>query len=481
MTLESGSLLNSLTSKLSSDQCQNDYATMKANAELTPEADILIDTYFTFKVKSLLESAKDVCLDGDESELQRLLSHIWIEYRMEWIRYNTQMQYQTVVRGMAEPELCARGAALSYLIGVIESFLSNEEIYWCTKLAVEPIEYLRSRSAMTSRMIELASLGGQAGIAAVSNIVELRNLLSSKIKNPLIDTVLDKTMITMEEIFTKASALSVADLRHSLEMVMTTFLASSPVPVILNRMSDNESILVPAVTIAGVNQLFSEWLKLLIETSVENSIEERRLSEKSDHVTIEWTLEEATGGRLLLELKDDGLGKNHISEFKNLPKDWQIEQEQIAGKGSRIKINFMGTQLAAMILFSCSGPHYDFFFAILADQVEEIFSDDQLTYGLDGQIKYARTKKDDQIYPLIDMAQVLFGKTKSSEKSVFIKVASPKCKSLIIKATTVDVIIKDSIKIGPKTLAFTDGYILYKGAVVSVIDISKLKEAVGGS
>lgn len=480
MTKVSTSLLNSFVSRLSSDQCLNDYALMKVNSELLPEAEAIVDTYFTFKVKSLIESAQDVCLEDDESELQRLLSHIWIEYRMEWIRYNTQMQYQTVVRGIAEPELCARGAALSYLIGIIESFLSNEEVYWCTKLAAEPIEYLRSRSVMTSRMIDLASLGGHAGVKAVGNLVELRNVLSSKIKNPLIDTSFGKTLVNMEEIFTKSSALTVADFHHSLEMVMTTYLASSPVPMILNRMSENESILIPAVTIHGVNQLFAEWIKLLIDSSVESSIEERRLSEKKDHVTIDWTLKEAHGGILILELKDDGLGKNRISEFKNLPKDWQIEQDQMEGKGSRIKIIFKGTQLAELILFSVSGPHSNFAFAILADQVVEILSDNQLTYQLEGTINYARTKQDDNVYPLVDMTQVLFGKNKTDEKSIFIKVATALCKGFVIKASSVDVIIRDSIKIGPKTLGFTDGYVLYKGAVVSVIDIEKLKEVVGG-
>jgi hypothetical protein len=470
-------LLDSLLSSLFSDQCRADFRVMKDSVELSPDQELLLNSYFDFKLKTLAESAQDVCLDGDESELQRLLSHIWIEYRMEWIRYNTQMQYQTVVRGQAEPELCARGAALSYLLGIIEALLSNEEIYWCTKLAAEPIEYMRSRSDLTSRMVQMSSLSGNAGQNAIGSLIQLRDELSVKIRNPLIESSFDKVMTNLEELFTNSSALTSADLHNSLEMIMTKVLGESTVPMLLYRQTDDDTILIPASTIVGLNDLFEQWMKFLVGNSLESSIQVRRDSQKNDHVTVQWKLLQEPGGRLVLELEDDGLGKCSSSEFKNLPRDWVVEKSHNPGLGSKIIINFKGTELTDLMIFKADGPEKNFTFAILASQVNEILSESQLTYHQEGAFDYVRTSQDDEVYPLADMSKILFGKKQTTANNIFIKVACGD-KIIVIKASSVEAMVKDSMRIGPKTLFFVEGYLLYKGVIVSVIDVIKFKESI---
>ena len=148
------SLLQSIVDELTSHTCKQGYLEMKSKAELEPEDEAAIDQYFDFKVQSLVESCQDVCCDGDETELKRLLSHIWIEYRMEWIRYNTQMQYQNILHGKADPKLALRGASLSFLLAVVEQYLTTEEVYWCLKLAADPMNHLRSRTKLASRMVD---------------------------------------------------------------------------------------------------------------------------------------------------------------------------------------------------------------------------------------------------------------------------------------------------------------------------------------
>jgi hypothetical protein len=439
--IKSTSLLDSLLASLFSSQCQADFSLMKESAGIGPDQELILNSYFDFKLKSLAESAKDVCLDGDESELQRLLSHIWIEYRMEWIRYNTQMQYQTVVRGQAEAELCARGAALSYLLGIIEALLSNEEIYWCTKLAAEPIEYMRSRSALTSRMVQVSSMSGNAGQTAIGSLIQLRDDLSVKLKNPLVESLFDKVMTDLDGLFTSSSALTSADLHNSLEMIMTKALGESTVPMLLYRQTDDDTILIPASTIVGLNDLFEQWIKFLVEKSLEGSIQVRRDSQKNDHVTIQWRL-----------LHNPGLG-------------------------SKIIVNFKGTELTDMMIFKAQGPEKDFSFAILASQVNEILSENQLTYHQEGTFDYVRTSQDDVVYPLVDMTKVLFGKKQMSSNNIFIKVACGD-KIIVIKAASVEAMIKDSMRIGPKTLFFVVGYLLYKGVIVSVVDVMQLKESI---
>ncbi|MBC7428541.1 MAG: hypothetical protein H7336_08020 [Bacteriovorax sp.] len=474
--IKSTTLLDTLLSSLFSSQCQADFVTMKESVGIGPDQELALNSYFDFKLKTLAESAQDVCLDGDESELQRLLSHIWIEYRMEWIRYNTQMQYQTVVRGQAEPELCARGAVLSYLIGIIESLLSNEEIYWCTKLAAEPIEYMRSRSLLTSRMVQMSSMSGNAGQSAIGSLIQLRDELSVKIRNPLIESRFEKVMTNLEELFTSSTALTSADLHNSLEMIMTKVLGESKVPMLLYRQTDDDTILIPASTIVGLNDLFEQWIKFLVGNSLEESIQVRRDSQKNDHVTIQWRLIQAAGGRLILELEDDGLGKNITADFKNLPRDWVVEKFHTPGLSSKIIINFKGTELADMMVFKAQGPEKDFSFAIFASQVNEVLSENQLTYHQEGTFDYVRTTQNDEVYPLVDMSKILFGKKLVTSNNVFIKVTCED-KTIVIKAASVEAMVKDSMRIGPKTLFFVEGYLLYKGVIVSVIDVIKLKES----
>lgn len=78
-------VLDTIITFLKSDEVEANYLEMKNNLSLTPEDVAYVDQYFRYKVNSLIESLQDVCFDGDETELQRLLSHIWIEFRMEWI------------------------------------------------------------------------------------------------------------------------------------------------------------------------------------------------------------------------------------------------------------------------------------------------------------------------------------------------------------------------------------------------------------
>lgn len=478
--MESPSLLEKLIAELTSDQCRTEFDTMKKQAGLSPEDEAALDRYFEFKIDNLVSSARDVCFEGDESELQRLLPHIWIEFRMEWIRYNTQMQYQTVTRGQADTGLALRGGALSFLLGLVEKFLSNDEIYWCTKLAADPMLQLKSRSAIVQRMVQYASTTSEANLKIVENLVQLKDDLYSQLPDASVVQSAERTIHGVEKLLTDGTALTLQDLHESLESVMTSMLVEFKVPLVLHKSSHSGDILIPAVTVAGLNRLFKDWLQNLTQGSVETSIEERRQAGKSDHLSITWNLIAGTGGRFTLELEEDGLGNSQSIRFNELPEDWGFEQTQTPGQGSRLRVNFKGTELVEMILFSCKGPNEIFSFALPASQVKEILSNSQIQIRQDQIVSYVRVLHEDRIYPLIDMAGLLYNSPASSENSVFIRVDAGEGQGMVIKASSVETLLKDTMKKGPTTLHFIQGYLTRQKRVFSVIDIVKLKEVADG-
>lgn len=469
-----------LEAELQSEKCLADFNEMKTLTNLNVEESAKLDEFFKYKIDSLLESGKDIIIDDDESELLRLLPHIWIEYRMEWTRYNAQMQYQTVLLGQAKPLLAARGAILSYIMGIVEKYLNIEELYWCTKLAADPMDLLRSRTKLAQRMIEMAHSSGKAGQDIVENLVQLRDTLSVEIKSAAGVVGLEKVLRSVEELLSESTALRVSDLNESLEMVLSKSLPDCPIPIVLSRLEVDSEILLPSITIAGINRLFSDWLQVLKEKSIESSIEERRSAGKSDHLSVTWKMKELPGGRIRIELENDGKGLVTLEEIVDIPSDWSIQQEAIPGKGSKILIEFKGTQLADMIIFSISNQSDEFKFALLASEVIEILSEEQLKNYKEGPMAYARIGEGDHIYPLVDLSELLFGVVTPASRSIFVRVACGDNEYLVVKVGKVDLMVRDSMKNGPSTLYFIQGYFVLNGSVISVIDINKLKEVIDG-
>lgn len=476
------SILSSLISELESSKCKSDFEEMKKLTNLNQEEAAKLDTYFYYKISSLIESAKDITIDQDESELIRILPHLWIEYRMEWIRYNTQMQYQTVMQGKAQPLLAARGAALSYLLSLFEKHMSMEEIYWCTKLAADPMNLLRGRSVMAQRVVDMAYASGQVGQDIVENLIQLRETLSSEKISVQGLRGLDKVLHGVEELISSSTALGVSDLQESLEMVMSKNLSDSPIPLVISKLEADENTLIPAITIAGINDLFASWLTDLIKNSAESSIDERRGLGKTDHMNIGWRMKELSGGRILIEIENDGKGTSSLNDFSKFPTDWQIEQRVIPGSGSKIIVNFKGTQLANMIVFCIKNKNQQFRFALLSNVVIEIFGESRIQdYVVQGTMSCVSLKGSDGAFPLVNLSEILFGGDDiSTGKNIFVRVSDSENRSLVIKAGDVEVIVRDSLKSGPKVLHFIQGYFMMNGSVVSVIDVAKLKEVIVG-
>ena len=120
----------------------------------THDAEELVGT-MDRRLHGIAESLRDVCFDDDTSEAVNMLPWIWLELRFEWMRYNLQMQYQTILLGTAKPLLMARGAALSFILEAVEHHPDAESAFLVQKIAADPAGAARGAIERTDRLCSL--------------------------------------------------------------------------------------------------------------------------------------------------------------------------------------------------------------------------------------------------------------------------------------------------------------------------------------
>ena len=478
--------LEDLRSSLRSEQTAVDFSVMQSDLSLSKEDAEKLKQYFQFKIETLLESLQDVCFDGDESEARRLLSHIWIEYRMEWVRYNTQMQYQTVTLGQAKPLLMAVGAALSYLINVIERYLPLDELYWCTRLAADPIRYLSSRTELTSRMVSIAGAIGKAGHQVIERISKFKADTDQNEGINASTAQLQKTIDDVGNLLTSTMVLSLADLSNSLEIVLNANLKSSPIAIVISQdLSDSKDLSIPAETIAGLNQLFHLVLESLIKTSVESNIEERRQLGKTDHLQINWSVFKLSTGRMTFVLTDDGKGLLEIpSAEANLPRDWLLEYTNEPGKGSRVSANFRSTEIVSMMRFGAWIDGQMWHFAIPNSDVERIVPEENVLLRSDGASSIANIA--DEVLPYVDLGKMLSKKIEdinleSKQGQAFVQIKTSNGSKLIVGINAIYEHLRGYARTGASGVCFVEGYILVNHQLIAVVDVDLLSEVVNGT
>lgn len=86
-----------------------------------------------------LDMTEDV---QDPEEIRTSLILRYIEIKCHWMILNTQMQYQAVNTGEADPEIMVKGSLISNLLEELEDFLDQEEVQQLTKFLSEPIDKL---------------------------------------------------------------------------------------------------------------------------------------------------------------------------------------------------------------------------------------------------------------------------------------------------------------------------------------------------
>lgn len=86
-----------------------------------------------------LELTEDV---QDPDEIRTSLILRYVEIKSHWMMLNTQMQYQAVNQGGADPEIMVKGSLISHLLEELEQFLDEEEVEKLTSFLSQPMDKL---------------------------------------------------------------------------------------------------------------------------------------------------------------------------------------------------------------------------------------------------------------------------------------------------------------------------------------------------
>jgi len=97
----------------------------------------MLRAYAVARVTAIHDLAAAMPEAEDEIELYRTLAAYWLELRFEWQRNNEVMNYQTVLRGSAEPRVIAEGSVGSFMLSRIETLLDPAHLELLAQYALE--------------------------------------------------------------------------------------------------------------------------------------------------------------------------------------------------------------------------------------------------------------------------------------------------------------------------------------------------------
>lgn len=259
-------------------------------AESTGEVERYMENY----IINIVQSLEDLTIDDDESEALASLPTIWLEMRLEWNRYNNQMQYQVIVKGKSNPVLMAKGAILSYMIGIVEKNLHHEDVYWIQKLASGALDAIRNRIQLNQKYLDAIDTSKDSSSIYKDLLSKIQKDFNSDMPdkkrelNALIDEANSKINNT--------HLISVKDLHENFELIVAEHLKKSPLTLVLSTDSLDEDIKIPFLSISQLRNNFDIWIKEIIKNQNKES--------QKTHYSLSWGLV-AINDRLKLTLKDD--------------------------------------------------------------------------------------------------------------------------------------------------------------------------------
>lgn len=255
-------------------------------------------------INNIVESLNDLTIDDDESESLASLPSIWLEMRLEWNRYNNQMQYQTIVRGMANPELMAKGASLSYLLGIIEKYLSNDDIFWSQRLASGAIQAIRGGIQLNHNFLNALDLNHVSKAMSTAASFKNSEINTSNFSN--FEAVLSETLNKIQNNF----QISSNDLHRHLELIVAEQNANAKFKIIFTEDDSVGGVLLNSGDVTTIKNFMNIWLAEIIANP-------KLLSDEFQHYNLSWKLAQLDGVKIVHFA--DNTERSPLSLFKDIP------------------------------------------------------------------------------------------------------------------------------------------------------------------
>ena len=365
----------SLIEYFNSDEINQKLNTMLEHQEvLTEEQKQAVKVYFTEKVGAISSSISDIVVNGDEDEFADLMVLIWLETRLEWNRYNSQMQYQTFTLGQADPQLMARGACLSEVIDAIERRVNAKDLYWIVKIAVNPIEAVSYRIKQTQKLIEKTSNYGKISQEIINNQLEMLEHLQKTSANKKtiqkFKSNINRTMSTIED----TGFLEISDFADCVESSVVRGMKKSNLQFQVSYQKPKVNIGIPPEIVQAIDQVIGEYVDNLVENSLEKFPENRE--GKSPFVNFSWSVE-FDNDCFYFNFSDDGLGSSQwdLDQNNTYDLDVQTEIENRVGAGSTLKLTFSFFSVHEFVVFELIKNNYKEKYAIPASKVLKLIKD----------------------------------------------------------------------------------------------------------
>ncbi len=428
----------------------------------------------------IAESLRDVCIDDDTTEALAMLPSIWLELRFEWMRYNMQMQYQTVVRGSADPLLMARGASLSYILDAVEFHLDAEAAFIVNKISADPVAAARGAIDKTDRLFSIMSAASAGGRDAVEALLVAQHQIAKHTDSIPVRNEMSKAISTVMERIGGALRVTVDDFMNALEGTLLRHLGEAPVRVVLQGASPNTSLSVPSAIANGLLAAAGDWMVALRNSSMSLDARERLAAGRPAYVTLTATLQQL-GDRIEFILADDGDGTvMYKPDWSSWPiRDFKLHLTQAENSGSSIVFGCNVTSIREYVMLRVGAHDDDAFVGIPMHMVRHIERRDEGALAMQGTRLIERISGG--TVPLVDLGNALFGAAIPSVDGTYVHVRLDETDDypdtvLALRVRGVEGICRGSLRSVHGMLAESPlrGFLQTDGRIVAVVDFDRL-------
>lgn len=429
------------------------------------------------RLNGIAESLRDVVFDDDTTEAYTMLPWIWLELRFEWMRYNMQMQYQTVTQGIAAPALMARGAALSFVLEAVELHLSAESAFLVQKIAADPAGTARGAIERTERLFALLATASAGGRAAVDSLLMAQDQITRHTNSAPVRQELNKAVSAVIESLGGALRVSHDDFSHALEGVFIRELGQAAVHVALALPSPDYSLTVPSAVANALIKGAADWMRALGSTSLVTSAEARLAGGRPAHVTLTAVLRR-DGDRVALVMSDDGDGiVDYRPDWRRWPiRDLKLSLAQRPGEGSTLTMGCDVTSISEYMMLRVGSDAHDAIIGVPVSMVDHIEQRDAAALAVQGSRLVDRNSG--STMQLIDLGASLFREAIPSSLATYVLVRpdGPHQPAVALRVRGVEGVCRGSVKHLPEI--FTDsplrGFVQYDHHLISILDFNRL-------
>ena len=449
---------------------------------VTPEDTETLCTSIDRRLRGIRASLHDVCMDGDTSEAEAMLLWICLEMRMEWMRYNSQMQYQTVMQGSADPVLMARGAALSFLLEALDRKLDATQLYTVSRIAEDPQGVALAAVSRTDRLFSVMARASRGGREAVDSLLAAQDKITRSAKSGPVQHDLTEAIGTVMQTVGDALRVTSEDFSHALQGVLLRELGHAPVLVLLENVSRQADAQLPSAVAIGLLGAAGTWMAALSATSLQMSADARISAGRPAFVTLAWNLSE-DGDQVALELRDDADG---TVSFKTNSQDWPIRDlvlhvVQQPGHGSTLRISCQVTTIADYLLLRVGRGEHDVLIGVPSQTIMHIEQRDGSAVAVGGTTLIDRL--DGGAHALVDLGEMLFDSPVEPDGATYVLVRHGEGpnSSIAFRVRGVHGIRRGTMKPVPSALkgAPVRGFVVTGHDITAVLDVASIVQRCG--